>query len=475
MQQHDLQETLSQVLDLLKKQELVSHLVRKQASPRQNLVESLVKKQQLAELEQKLQQLHPADTAFVLENLPLDKRQAVWQLLRPQCYGAILLEVSDAVRKSLIADMQRDALLSVTAYLSANQIADLVPDLPKDIAFDLLVSLDSHNRQQVQSALAFPEGTAGALMAFDMVTVREDVTLETVLNFLRREGQLPAQADQLFVVDQGGKLKGLLPLRTLLLNAPDALVKGVMQKHPIYFHTNDAAKAITQAFDRYDLISAPVVNVHHQLVGYLGVDEVMDFINEATQKERLTQVGLPEDEDLFAPLWNSAKNRWAWLALNLMTAFLASRVIGAFENTISQLVALATLMPIVASIGGNTGNQTVALIIRGLALQQINTRNVMHILLKEAGISLINGLIWGVVVGVFVLLLYQDLGLAGVMMLAMLLNLVVASLAGVFIPLGLQRMGRDPVMGSSVMLTAFTDSMGFFIFLGLASLWLLGN
>jgi magnesium transporter len=473
LQHHqDLQKTFEQIIDLLKKHELVATLVRKQQSPRQSLLQSLVEKQNVTELKQKLQQLHPADIAFILERLPLTQRKFIWDLVKVEHYGAILLEVADAVRASLIADMEQGEIIGVAKNLDSDEIADLVPSLPKDTVFELLTSLDSQNRAQVQSVMAFPEETVGALMDFDMVTVREDVTLEVVLRYLRLRGKIPDQVDQLFVVDKGGQLKGVLPLKDLVTQPLEREVKEAMMNDPVFFYTDDANREAAQVFERYDLLSAPVVNSHHQLVGCLGIDVIMDFINEQSQRERLNQVGLKEDEDLFAPVWKSGRNRWAWLVLNLMTAFLASRVIGFFEGTIEKLVALAALMPIVASVGGNTGNQTIALIIRGLALKQINTSNFNYLILKEISISLINGILWGTVVGILAYMLYHHVALSLVMISAMILNLLIAALAGIFIPMGLHYLGRDPVMGSSVILTALTDSMGFFIFLGLATLFL---
>lgn len=471
--QKNLQDTLTQVILLLKKQELVSLLVSKQDSPRQNLVQILVEKQHLTELQQKLQQLHPADVAYVLENLPLKERQLVWDLLKIENYGAILLELSDSVRKTLIADMEDSEIMEVAEHLDTDEIADLVPDLPKDTVFKLMTALDSQDRDQVQSVLTFPEDTVGALMEFDMVTVREDVTLEIVLRYLRQRGELPARTNQLFVVDRSGKLTGLLLLRDLLTTSPETLVSSVMIKNPILFYTNEATREVAQAFERYDLISAPVINSHQQLVGCINIDAIIDFMNATSHKEMLNQVGLNDEEDIFAPVWQSAKNRWMWLALNLMTAFVASRVIGIFAGTIEKLVALATLMPIIASIGGNTGNQTIALMIRGLALNQINARNLQHLLIKEITISIVNGLVWGSVVGLFGYVLYQHYELSLVLLAAMLINLLIASLAGVFVPVVLYKLKYDPVMGSSVILTALTDSMGFFVFLGLATIFLL--
>lgn len=471
--QKNLQDTLVQILSLLRKQELVSELVRKQEMPRHDLVQNLIEKQHINELKKRLQQLHPADVAFILESLPLDQRQMVWDLVKVEHYGAILLEVSDAVRESLIEEMEHEELLDAAEHLDSDEIADLVPDLPKDVVFELLTSLDSRNRAKVQSALSFPEGTVGALMEFEMITVRDDINLATVIRYLQRRGEIPAQTDQLFVIDRENNFKGLLPLRSLLIHDPDLPVTEMMLSEPVFFYTDGSAREAVQAFERYDLLSAPVINAHHQLVGCLSVDAVMDFINDTSQKERLNQVGLSEEEDLFASVWKSAKNRWMWLAINLLTAFVASRVIGVFENTIQQIVALATLMPIVAGIGGNTGNQTMTLIIRGLALQQINTNNFKYLFFKELAIAFLNGLLWGSVIGGVAYVLYDKISIGIVMTAAMVLNLLLAALAGVLIPLILHSTGRDPAMGSSVMLTAVTDSMGFFIFLGLATIFLL--
>ncbi len=471
--QRNLQETLRQVIVLLNKQQLVSNLVKKQDSPRHELVQTLVAKQQLAELQQKLQSLHPADIAYVLEQLPLTERIMVWDLISVKRYGAILLEVSDAVRTSLIADLEHKELIHAVEHLDSDEIADLMPDLPSDMVRAVMKSLDQQDRVQVQSVMTFPEDTVGALMDFDMVTVREDVALDVVLRYLRRLGEIPNDVDKLFVVDRRGLLKGTLALNTLLVSSPEAEVVEIMHTEPVFFYTHDLIAEAARAFERYDLISAPVLNLHNQVVGKIGIDAVMDFVEERASRERLGQVGLSEDEDLFAPIWRSARNRWLWLAINLMTAFCASRVIGMFEATIVQLVALATLMPIVASVGGNTGNQTAALMIRGLALKQINGSNLRYLVFKELSIALMNGALWGSVMGLFALMLYQNTILSLVMISAMMLNLMIAALGGMFIPFTLQKMGRDPVMGSSVILTFMTDSMGFFIFLGLASVFLL--
>jgi magnesium transporter len=310
-------------------------------------------------------------------------------------------------------------------------------------------------------------------MDFDVVTIREDVTLEVVLRYLRRLNELPDQTDLLFVVDRNEYFKGVLPLNRLLVSDPAALVSSVMSKETIVFYPDERAQQAAQAFERYDLVTAAVVNAEGKLVGRVTIDAVMDFIREESASEALSVGGLSQEEDLFAPIWKSLKNRWTWLAINLVTAFVASRVIGLFEDSIEKLVALAALMPIIAGIGGNSGNQTITMIVRALALGQLNGGNARTLITKEIGVSAVNGVVWGAVVGGFAYIIYRSVSLSLVMMMAMMLNLLLAALMGVLIPLTLHSLGRDPAAGSSVLITAVTDSGGFFIFLGLATLFLL--
>ena len=471
--QESVQESLDQVLGLLQKHRIVENMVHNQDMPKHELVESLVHKQNLAELQNKLDRLHPADVAHILEALPLDERLVVWELVKADRDGDILLEVSDAVRETLIADMDRHELVAATEQLDTDEIADLVPDLPQDVVADVFRSLSIEEREQLRSAMSYPEDSVGALMDFDMVTVREDVTLEVVLRYLRRMDELPGHTDQAFVVDRDEVIRGVLPINRLIVSDPEVLVGDVMSTEFITLTPDDKAQKAAQAFERYDLVSAPVGDEKGRLVGRVTVDVVVDFIRKESEDELLSQAGLLEEEDIFASVWKSAKNRWMWLGVNLATAFFASRVIGVFEGTIEKLVALATLMPIVAGIAGNSGNQTTALIIRSMALGLVNPDNARRLIKKELAISLLNGLVWGSITGLFAYLLYRSLPLGLVMMSAMLLNLVVGALVGMLVPLVMQKMGRDPAIGSSVLLTFTTDSMGFFIFLGLATIFLL--
>jgi magnesium transporter len=466
------QAALEQVRTLLQKHRIVEGMVHKQDMPRHELVESLVHKQNLAELQKKLDKLHPADVAYILEALPLDERLVVWDLVKAERDGDILLEVSDAVRETLIENMDAHELVAAAEQLDTDEIADLVPDLPQGVVDDVLHSLSVEEREQLRAAMSYPEDSVGALMDFDMVSVRDDVTMEVVLRYLRRMDELPDHTDQVFVVDRDDLIKGVLPINRLIVTDTEVLVGSVMNTEFITLSPDDKAQQAAQSFERYDLVSAPVVDHANRLVGRVTVDVVVDFIRQRNEAEQLSHAGLREEEDIFASVWKSAQNRWLWLAVNLGTAFFASRVIGAFEGTIEKLVALATLMPIVAGIAGNSGNQTTTLIIRSLALGQVTPDNARRLIGKELAISLLNGIVWGGVAGVFAYILYRSLPLSLVMTGAMLLNLLVGAMVGMIVPLAMQKMGRDPAIGSSVLLTFTTDSMGFFIFLGLATAFL---
>ncbi|MDD5180615.1 MAG: magnesium transporter [Gallionellaceae bacterium] len=472
----NVQEHLQQVQHLLDKHVLVETVVHQQVLPREDrheLVDKLLHKRHLAELREKLGMLHPADIAYILEALPIEQRLLVWDLVKAERDGEILIEVSDAVRESLIATMSRDELREAAGQLDTDEIADLAPDLPQAVMRDVFKSLSTGEREQLRAAMSYPEDAVGALMDFDMVTIREDVTLEVVSRYLRRFDELPDHTDQLFVVDRDDVFKGVLPLNLLIVNEPNIPVNKLMLTDTIKLHSDDKADQAAQAFERYDLVSAPVVDEDGKLVGRVTVNTVVDFIRAESESDVLNLAGLREEEDIFASVWKSAQNRWLWLALNLCTAFFASRVIGGFENTIEKFVALATLMPIVAGIAGNSANQTTTIIIRSLALGQITQANARRLIGKEFAIAGLNGLVWGGVAGLFAYFLYKSVPLGLVMTSAMLLNLLLGAMVGIFIPLLMQRLGRDPAIGSSVMLTAVTDSGGFFIFLGLATIFLI--
>ncbi|APV52317.1 magnesium transporter [Betaproteobacteria bacterium GR16-43] len=449
--------------------------IPRSASPQDHLdavMKLLARMRDLADVRRRLEALHPADVAYILEGLPLEKRLVIWGLVPPEREGDILLEVSDSVRETLLADMNRAEIVAAAQHLEPDEIADLAPDLSDEVVQDIIEAQDVEERAELQSALSYPEGTVGALMDFDVVTIREDVTVEVALRYLRRFDELPSQTDALFVVDRDDHLKGTLALKKLVVTDPDVEVATLIERDVVSFAPDSDAEEAAQAFERYDLVNAPVVGADGKVIGRVPVDAVLDFVRERQESKELAKVGLSEDEDIFSSVWASVKNRGPWIALNLCTAFIASRVVGAFEGSIEKLAALAALMPIVAGIGGNAGNQTTTLIVRALALGQVSPSNARRLLTRELGVATTSGVIWGSVLGFVAWLLYRNVALGGVMAMAMLLNLIVAALAGIFIPLTMERFGRDPAVGSSVFLTFITDSMGFFIFLGLATVFL---
>jgi len=381
--QETLSERIAQISELLER----SHLLDLDDGDLPQPLAGQEGQQALGQLQQLLDELHSADIAHILEALPLPKRLAVWQLVKVERDGDILLEVSDAVRESLIAAMDGAEIIAAAREMDADELADLAADLPHDLLQELIDSLDAQQRERVQSALSFEEDQVGALMDFELVSIREDVSLEVVLRYLRRFKELPGHTDKLFVVDTDGLLKGVLPIKRLLVEDPDKQVAEVMVKDPVRFTADEDAYQAAQAFERYDLVSAPVVDEGSKLIGRLTIDEMVDLIREESESEVLSRAGLREEEDIFASVWKSLKNRWAWLAINLITAFVASRVIGLFEGSIEKLVALAALMPIVAGIGGNSGNQTITMIVRAMALDQVRPSNTVRLLRKELSVS----------------------------------------------------------------------------------------
>ena len=476
------QRTLVSVQELLQRRDVLTafehrqpyHEIDDSGSARDEMLLALLQLEPIQELRTKLDDVHSADIAYVLEALPLDERLIVWDLVKANRDGDILIEVSDAVRETLISSMDREELVEAVEGLDTDDIAELAPDLPSDVVEEVRQGMTAADREQLRAAMSYAEGSVGARMDFEFVTVRGDVTLDVVLRYMRSYEKLPDHTDQVFVVDRDERLIGALPIDRILINEPEVMVEDVMLADVLKLQANEEVSEAAQAFERYDLVSAPVVDAQSRLIGRLTVAEVVDVIREEGDSELLAQAGLREDEDIFSSVWKSAKNRWLWLAVNLCTAFFASRVIGGFEGTISKVVALAALMPIVAGIAGNSGNQTMTLFIRSLALGQVTAANARQLIAKELAIAALNGVVWGSIAGLCAWWLYSNtpqgplLGIT--MMMAIILNLLVGALIGMLVPLLLQRAGRDPALGSSVLLTFTTDSMGFFIFLGLASL-----
>jgi magnesium transporter len=461
-----------EVMRLLERHRVLTSLASRQQTPRHDLLEQMQHRQNLVELQRHLKLQHPADVAVLLDSLPDDDRLLVFGQLGPDQAGASLVEASEAVRAALFRELKREELVTILRTLDADDLAFLSGEAPEDVIEEVSQSLAAQDRSWLKDARQHDENSVGRLMTLDVVAVRDSQTVAEVLSDLRALAEIPDQTDRLFVVDARQIVRGAIPLHTLVRSDPATTTKDVMLADCDTFTPGTPAAQAAKAFEKYDLVSAPVVDDRGKLIGRITIDRVMDYLRESAEQLALTRAGLRGAEDLFANVRQSVHNRWPWLALNLVTAFLASRVISQFEDTITSVVALAALMPIVASIGGNTGNQTVALVIRALALDQLHEQHG-QLIRKELTVSLVNGLTWGAVTGLLAIALYRNAALGAVMMTAVVLNLIVAAVTGIAVPLLLHRARRDPAQGASVVLTFVTDSMGFFLFLGLAHLFLL--
>lgn len=468
-----LTQQLDHLRELLNKVNVVVSLAHSQVQQRGDILENLARHQILAELKSWVQRLHAADIAYLITNLAPEDRLLLWQQIKTSRAGDVLLELDETIRKQIIAQTAEPELLAMLEQLDADDLAYLADEIPQPILEQALKTLSESERQFFATSVTFSEDSVGHLMTHSFVAVRDNQSLEQVLLMLRGLDDYPSHLDKLFVLDQRGVFRGLLPIQVLLRNSPEKRVHDLTITDAVIFHPNDSARDAASAFERYDLISAPVLSERGKLIGRLTVDDIMDYQHTKTDEEMLALAGLSRQEDLFVTIREGVRNRGAWLMINVFTALVASRVIGAFEGTIAHVVALATLMPIVASVGGNTGNQTTALMIRFLGMGQADRQNMLLMARKEMGITIVIGLLLGSVAGLFAYLIYFNLKLTVVLGVAMLLNLLIASLVGILVPLGLQKMGRDPALGSSILLTATTDSMGFFIFLGLATLFLI--
>lgn len=415
--------------------------------------------------------LHPADIAFVLQSLPEQERQTVWAYVNHVHYADVLLEVEDWTRDSLITSTQHEELVTATTSMDADEIADLASDLPPEVMAAVQKSLTTEERAQLVEAMGYPEDTVGAIMDFEMVRVREDVSLEVVLRYLRRLQELPENTDQVFVVDRQNRLQGTLYLTKLLVNEPEKLVSEIMSTDYLSLNPMDSDSDAANAFERYDLISAPVTDNRGRLIGRVSISEVVDVIQEDSQEQELSRAGLQE-EDIFSPVYSALRNRAPWLLINLCTASIASLVASRFEGTVSHIVILAFLMSIVAGIGGNSGNQTMTMIIRALAVGRVNGSNAWQLVRREIIVTFLVGTSGSVVAATFAWVISGSFPIALVMMAAMVGNMLVGAVLGVMIPIVRDKFGKDPAVGSSVLLTFATDSLGFFIFLGLATLFL---
>lgn len=417
--------------------------------------------------------LSPAEIGNLLESLPLAKRVIVWGLVDPEDDGEVLVHVGDEVRESLLADMDTDEIVAAVEDLDIDDLADLVEDLPDTVIEEVLKSMDRENRERLEQVLSYPEDTAGRLMNPDVVTVRADTTIDVVLRYLRLRGELPEHTDHLYVVSRRHQYLGRIALAALLTHEAGTPINRLIDDEQPALGVDESANDVARQFSDRDWISAPVVDDNNILLGRITVDDVVDIIRDRAEHQALGAAGLDEDEDMFSPVRRATRRRAVWLGINLATAFLASWVIGRFAATLEQIVALAVLMPIVASMGGVAGTQTLTLMVRGLAMGQVGFGNLRALLVKEVSVGLLNGLAWAFVVGLVASLWFGDVPLGLVIAGAMAINLFVAALAGVLVPLALRRMSIDPALAGGVVLTTVTDVIGFLSFLGLATLVLL--
>jgi magnesium transporter len=416
--------------------------------------------------------MHPAEVASLLESLPQTQRDVVWDLVDPELEGDVLVELNEEVRAGLIREMDTDELVAAAEGLEVDDLADLLRDLPENVNQQVLRSMDSQDRERLNAVLGFEDDTAGGLMNTDTVSVRPDVALETVLRYLRMRGDIPEKTDALFVVNRHDRYLGLLPLTRLLTEDPERTVGEVMDTGVDGIPPDTPASEVASLFQDRDLVSAAVIAADGRLLGRITVDDVVDVIRDEAEHSVMSMAGLDDDADMFAPVVPSARRRGIWLGINLMTAFLAAWVVGLFEATIQQIVALAVLMPIVASMGGVAATQTMTLIVRGLALGQIERANARWLLTKEIAVALLNGLAWASVVALVALAWFHQWRIAAVIFAAMVVNLLAAALAGVTVPLALKRYGVDPAVAGGVIVTTVTDVIGFASLLGLGTLML---
>lgn len=427
----------------------------------------------IAPVKRMLTTLTPGEIARVLESLPQHKRLVVWNLVDPEDDGEVLVHVAEEVRDGLLAEMDRDELVSALSTLEVDDLADLVDDLPHQLIEEVLRGMDRDHRDRLEQVLSYPEDSAGRLMNTDVITVRADVAADVVLRFLRMRGSIPEHTDHLFVVNRAGRYIGRVALTALLTADPDRTIGEIVDDSLSPIRASDALERVAEEFENNRYVSAPVVDSDNRLVGRITVDDVIDLVRERAEHDLMSMAGLNEEEDMFAPVAAASRRRAIWLGINLVTAFLAAWVIGHFQATLEQVVALAVLMPVVASMGGIAGTQTLTLIVRGLALGQVSWNNARDLLTREVAIGAVNGVLWALVIALVAWLWFADWRIAAVIAAAILINLLAAALSGVVIPLLLKRFAIDPALAGGVVLTTVTDVIGFLAFLGLGTVFLL--
>lgn len=420
-----------------------------------------------------IEELHPAEVAALLESLPQRDRDVVWARLDPEQHGDVLAEAEDAVRASRMVQMDPGQLAAVASDVDVDDAADILQDLPSERVEEVLRAMDHQDRQRLESVLVYPEDSAGGLMNTDVVTIRADVTLETVIRYLRRRGEIPEKTNRLMVVDRDNRFVGGLRLAALLINDPSTKVYELMETNLPAIPAPMTEHEVAMLFEQRDLISAPVIDEDGRLIGRITIDDVVDVIRDEGERSFMSMAGLHEEEDMFAPVFTAARARALWLGVNLATALFASWVIGWFEATLQQVVALAILMPVVASMGGIAGSQALTVVIRGMALGHVAWSNARVLMFKELMVALLNSLIWALVVGAVAVVWFGNGRLGLIVGAALIINLMVAALSGAGIPLLLRKLSIDPALAGGVILTTVTDVVGFIAFLGLGTAFLL--
>lgn len=425
------------------------------------------------EAKHQIKELHPGEIALLFEAIQPKDRSILWPSIEISVQGEILKEVNEDVQSQLIAEMSVDSLVKATEKLDTDDLADIVPNMPESAVHSLLLTLDFKHRERLNKVLSYPENSAGGLMNTDFITVRPDVSIRAVIRYLRLLKEMPVDTDQVFVVDRNFNYLGSLLITSLLTEEPEQLVEKFISNDfskPVSAETDESEVALL--FEQRNLISAPVIDEDNQLVGRITIDDVVDVIRDQAEHSVMSMVGLDEDEDVFAPIIHSSKKRSVWLGVNLITALIAVYFIGLFEATLQQKIALAILMPVVASMGGIAGTQTLIIVTRGIATGKVTTANIKALINKEVAVSGLNGIIWSLVIGLITYYWFSDLLLSLIIALAIITNLIVAAFSGAFLPLLLSKLRIDPALAGGVILTTITDVIGFVAFLGLAALFI---
>ena len=446
-----------------------------QATQHNNLLSQLgsaIDSVTLNQVRHTLNNLSPPDVAHQLETAPPKYRRILWELVDPEISGEVIHELSDDIRLEFLDEMDSAEVASITEGLDVDDIVDILQQLPDRVIPEVLQAMSAQDRQRVESVLTYDEDTAGGLMDTEVITVRPDITVDVVLRYLRRFEEIPEITDNLFVVNRDDTFVGNLPLGMLLTSSPTTSVREVINTEVRGIHVNLTDSEVAQLFQRHDLVSAPVVDDENRLVGRITIDDVVDVIVEDADHSLLAMAGLSDTEDTFSSIGKTVPRRAIWLGVNLLTAIFASTAISLFEDTLDKVVALAILMPIVASMGGVAGSQTLTVVIRGMALGQIERGNLNFLLSKEFAVGALNGLLYALIVGCVVSLWFQDATMALIIGLAMAINLMAAALTGTLLPVMLKSLKIDPALAGTVILTTITDVVGFISFLGLATLFL---